>query len=72
MQAGSPTGFVPSERALANELDVSQGTVRKALDQIVDEKLLAMRQGKGTFVAEHAAEYSYFVFSEFRTQTVRV
>ncbi len=35
-------------------LQVSQGTVRKAIDELAAENLLVRRQGKGTFVATHA------------------
>jgi GntR family transcriptional regulator len=33
---------------------VSQGTVRKAIDELAAENLVVRRQGKGTFVATHA------------------
>ena len=61
-----PSESLPSEIALADELGVSQGTVRKALNQMVAEKLLARRQGKGTFVAEHTQEDSLFRFFRIR------
>jgi GntR family transcriptional regulator len=32
---------------------VSQGTVRKAIDELASENILMRRQGKGTFVASH-------------------
>ena len=54
--------ILPSEFGLAEELGVSQGTVRKALNQMVDEKLLERRQGKGTYVAEHSDEGSLYRF----------
>ncbi|MDZ4729332.1 MAG: GntR family transcriptional regulator [Xanthomonadales bacterium] len=57
-----PSESLPSEQALADELKVSQGTVRKALDALVSEKLVERRQGKGTFVAEHTQERSLFQF----------
>jgi len=53
---------LPSEFGLADELGVSQGTVRKALNQMVDEKLLERRQGKGTYVAEHSHDDSLYRF----------
>jgi len=37
---------LPSEFALADELGVSQGTVRKALNQLVVENILYRQQGK--------------------------
>ena len=53
---------LPSEQALAAELGVSQGTVRKSLDVLALEKLIERRQGKGTFVAEHTQERALFRF----------
>lgn len=53
---------LPSEQALATELGVSQGTVRKALDVMAAEKLIERRQGKGTYVAEHTQERALFRF----------
>ncbi len=60
-----PSEALPSEFALADELGVSQGTVRKALNNLVAEKLLERRQGKGTFVSEHTTESSFFRFFHF-------
>jgi GntR family transcriptional regulator len=58
-----PPGVVlPSEFALADELAVSQGTVRKALDALAEEGLIVRRQGRGTFVAEHTAAEVLFRF----------
>ncbi len=45
---------LPSETELALRFKVSQGTVRKAIDELAADKLLVRRQGKGTFVATHA------------------
>lgn len=42
---------LPSEVELGQRFGVSQGTVRKALDQLVAEGVLYRRQGVGTFVA---------------------
>ena len=61
-----PSESLPSEMALAAELGVSQGTVRKALNQMVSEKLLQRQQGKGTYVAEHTQESSLFRFFRIR------
>jgi GntR family transcriptional regulator len=47
-----PGMSLPSEQQLAQELGVSQGTVRKALDSMTAEHLLVRAQGRGTFVAE--------------------
>lgn len=47
---------IPSEMELASRFQVSQGTVRKAIDELVAENILIRRQGKGTYVATHAEE----------------
>ena len=60
--AWRPGEALPSEQALAAELKVSQGTVRKALDVLVAENLVQRHQGKGTYVAEHTQEHSLFRF----------
>jgi len=48
-----PGEAIPSEVELAARFQVSQGTVRKAIDELAAENLLLRRQGKGTFVATH-------------------
>jgi len=57
---------LPSEFGLADELGVSQGTVRKALNQLVSENILRRRQGKGTYVSEHSNESSLYRFFRYR------
>jgi|TARA_B110000259_G_scaffold68026_1_gene80175 GntR family transcriptional regulator len=61
-----PSQILPSEMLLAKEIGVSQGTVRKALNQMVAEKMLQRQQGKGTFVAEHTQESDLFRFFRLR------
>src|SRR3546814_20596783 len=51
-----PGDLLPSEMQLAEELGVSQGTVRKALDEMTADNLLVRRQGRGTYVAEHRSD----------------
>ena len=58
----SPGMAIPSEGQLASEIGVSQGTVRKALDELAAENLLVRRQGRGTFVAEHDEQRILFQF----------
>ncbi|MDE2356359.1 MAG: GntR family transcriptional regulator [Alphaproteobacteria bacterium] len=57
-----PGESLPSEIALARDLSVSQGTVRKVLDALTAEKLLERRQGKGTYIAENTQERALFRF----------
>ena len=51
-----PGEAIPSEIELANTYNVSQGTVRKAIDDLSAESILIRRQGKGTYVATHNEE----------------
>lgn len=57
-----PGEAIPSEIDLAARFKVSQGTVRKAVDELAAENLLLRRQGKGTFVATHAEEQVQYRF----------
>ena len=64
LQAGEwkPGDTIPSELELAARFKVSQGTVRKAIDELATENLLVRRQGKGTFVATHAEQHIQYRF----------
>ena len=57
-----PGEAIPSENDLAVRYKVSQGTVRKAIDELAGEHLLVRRQGKGTFVATHHSDRVHFRF----------
>jgi GntR family transcriptional regulator len=57
-----PGELIPSEVELGNLFKVSQGTVRKAIDELAAENLVVRRQGKGTFVATHHETLSQFRF----------
>lgn len=54
--------LIPSEHELAAELKVSQGTVRKALDEMTADNLLVRVQGRGTFVSRFDDEKLLFHF----------
>ncbi len=64
LQAGEwqPGQAIPSEVELAARFRVSQGTVRKAIDEMATENVLVRRQGKGTFVATHAEQETQYRF----------
>ncbi|MGZ5202197.1 MAG: GntR family transcriptional regulator [Telluria sp.] len=64
LQSGEwkPGELMPSEVELASRFKVSQGTVRKAIDELAAENLVLRRQGKGTFVATHHEERAHFRF----------
>ena len=57
-----PGEAIPSEMELAARFRVSQGTVRKAIDDLAAENLVMRRQGKGTFVATHAEQQVQYRF----------
>jgi len=57
-----PGTCLPSETRLGQEMGASQGTVRKALDDLVADNLLIRHQGRGTFVATHTAQRELFHF----------
>lgn len=58
----APGEVLPSEQHLGREFGVSQGTIRKALDEMTSENIFVRKQGKGTFVAQHSANRSLFHF----------
>lgn len=64
LQSGEwkPGELIPSEVELAGRFKVSQGTVRKAIDELSAENLVVRRQGKGTFVATHHEERAHYRF----------
>ncbi len=53
-----PGTMVPSEAVLQNHFQVSQITVRQALEILVNEGLIYRQRGRGTFVAQPAIETS--------------
>ena len=58
----APGDVIPSEMQLAQQLNVSQGTVRKAMTELVENNVLVRRQGRGTFVATHDDDRALFHF----------
>jgi len=57
-----PNEAIPSEARLAQQFDVSIGTIRKAIDELVAEKILVRQQGRGTFVAAHTQDRFLYHF----------
>ncbi len=53
---------LPSETRLAERYRVSIGTLRKAIDELVAERIVTRHQGRGTFVATHNANRLMFHF----------
>jgi GntR family transcriptional regulator len=63
----APGEAIPSEFDLADRFQVSQGTMRKAIDALAADNLVVRRQGRGTFVATHTEEKA----SNFRFLRIR-
>ena len=57
-----PGKSLPNETVIARALQVSIGTLRRAVDELVHEHVLVRRQGKGTFVALHGNDRFLFQF----------
>lgn len=57
-----PGEAIPSEMELATRYKVSQGTVRKAIDELASGNHVVRRQGKGTYVATHEEALRQFRF----------
>jgi GntR family transcriptional regulator len=57
-----PGEALPSETRLAERFQVSIGTLRKAVDELVAERVLVRQQGRGTFVATHNPSRLMFQF----------
>jgi GntR family transcriptional regulator len=60
--AWQPGELLPSEHELAATMNVSQGTMRKALGELERDNFVIRRQGKGTFVARHDEARILFQF----------
>ena len=57
---------LPSDNRLAREGNLSVGTVRKAVQMLVDEGLLERRQGSGTYLRKPAFNATLFRFFQMR------
>ena len=57
-----PGETLPNEADISRAMQVSIGTLRKAVDELVHEHILVRRQGKGTFVALHNNDRFMFQF----------
>ncbi|MDM5326263.1 GntR family transcriptional regulator [Neobacillus sp. CF12] len=60
-----PDDMIPSEIQLQQEYNISRNTVKKALDELVQEGWLTRIQGKGTFVSAPKIEQSLTNFYSF-------
>lgn len=60
-----PGEVIPSEKRLCERFGVSIGTLRKAIDGLVNSHILVRQQGLGTFVASHDRPRQFFQFFNF-------
>ena len=60
-----PGDLIPSEPQLAKQLNVSPGTAKKAIDNLVWEQRLYRHQGKGTYVSNIDFNNSLFRFTTY-------
>jgi len=58
----APGAALPNEKDLAKRFQVSVGTVRRAVDELVTEHVLLRQQGRGTFVGKLDRERFMFQF----------
>ena len=60
-----PGEALPSEQDLASQYGVASGTIRKAIESLVQEGQLERRQGSGTFVRRPDFRSSLFRFFRY-------
>jgi GntR family transcriptional regulator len=67
--------LIPSEPQLASLLGVSQGTAKKAIDNLVWENKLYRHQGKGTYVSRidfNNSLFNYVSYGDIEGDSVRI
>ena len=57
-----PGAAIPSEAELSAHFKVSIGTIRRAIDELVAEKIVVRQQGRGTFVTIHTEDRQFYYF----------
>ncbi len=65
LSSWKPDQMIPSEAALSAAYNVSVGTAKKAIFELVKEGILCRRRGKGTFVARPTFDRSFIRFFRF-------
>lgn len=61
-----PGGALPNESELARRFEVSIGTIRRAVDELVADHILVRQQGRGTFVGK--LDRDRFMFQFFKIE----
>jgi GntR family transcriptional regulator len=65
-----PSGKLPSEAELVRRFNVSRITVRLALDQLVEDKIVERKQGKGTYVSNKQLRHGLDTLRSFHESLV--
>jgi GntR family transcriptional regulator len=63
-----PGECLPSEMKLAEAYGLSQGTVRKAIEELAQDGLVSRHAGRGTFVTSHKGDYKPFRFHRIQSE----
>ncbi|MEM8861505.1 MAG: GntR family transcriptional regulator, partial [Chloroflexota bacterium] len=66
-----PTDQSPTEEALVDQHGVSRGTVRKAIQLLIDEGLVESEQGRGSFVTTALRSSNHFSLVSFQDEMRR-
>ena len=64
------SGFLPQERTLAEEFNVSRNTMRNALDILVRENLITKVQGRGTVINSFRNEVGEYIVLNLDTSNM--
>lgn len=64
-----PGDMIPSEILLSQQFNVSPGTARRAVTELVEMNILVRRQGRGTFVSNHDHNRALFHFFNIVSDT---
>ena len=66
-----PADQIPTEEALVEQHGVSRGTVRKAIQLLIDEGLVESEQGRGSFVTSALRSSNHFSLVSFQDEMRR-
>lgn len=71
-QRFKPGDKLPNENVLSEELGVSRTTLREAVNNLVAQKVLTKRRGKGTFVVDNSKLTDDLGFDDLNYMNVRL
>ena len=63
-----PADQIPTEESLVDQYGVSRGTVRKAIQLLIDEGLVESEQGRGSFVTSAVQSSNHFSLVSFQDE----